>query len=270
MMNASRLALGALGLAILAACSQNPGPPKEAVVATVNGSPITRATFEQYARGVTEKDLKDLTTEQRDALLDNLVRAAVVAAEAERSGLAARPEVAGTVEIQRLLILDRASAEDQLKDYKPSEEELRAEYDLQVGNMDKVEYQLAHIQVDKPEDAKMIIEQLGKGANFAALARQQSKDQNSREQGGALPWAPPSGMPASFATAVKSMKKGDVVASPLRTEQGWHVIRVADVRDATPPPMESVRDRMVRAVNEKKFSAWTDALVAKAKITKTP
>lgn len=269
-MNASRLALGALGLALLAACSQNPGPAKQDVVATVNGKALSRATFEQYVIGVTDRPLKDLTTEQRDTLLDNMVRAAVVSGEAERSGLANQPEVAGTLEIQRLLILDRAAAQEQLKDYKPSEEELRAEYDLRVGRMDKQEYLLAHIQVDSAAEAEKLIEQLGKGGNFAALARQNSKDASSSAEGGTLPWAGPSSMPTSFAAAVRELKKGDTMRTPVRTDVGWHVVRMIDMRDSVAPPLESVREQLVQALQEKKFTAWTDALVAKAKITKTP
>jgi peptidyl-prolyl cis-trans isomerase C len=270
MMNAARLALGALGLALLAACAQNPGPPKEEVIATIDGKAVSRDTFEQYVKGVADKPAAELTQVQRDTLLDNLVRAAVVAAEAERSGLSKRSEVAGTLEIQRLLILDRASAEQQLKDYKPSEEELKAEYDLAVSKRDKVQYLLSHIQVETPEAATKLIEQLGKGANFATLARAESKDANTREQGGALPWATPQGMPPSFATAVKTLKKGETSPTPLRTDKAWHVVRMLDVRDAVPPPMESVREELNQAVREKKFTAWTDGLVAKAKITKTP
>lgn len=268
-MNAPRLALAALGLAVLAACSQNPGSSQE-VVATVNGKALSRAAFEQYVKGVTDMALKDLTVEQRDTLLDNMVRAAVVSDEAERSGIATRPEVVGTLEIQRLLILDQAAAENHLKDYQPSEEELRAEYDLRVSRLEKVQYQLAHIQVDTTEEATKLIEQLGKGGNFATLARQHSRDQNSSADGGMLPWAVPSSMPASFAAAVKEMKKGDTLRTPLRTDVGWHVVRMLDVRDTVAPSLESVRDQMVQALRDKKFTAWTDSLVAKAKITKTP
>lgn len=269
-MNASRLALAALGLAVLAACSQNPGPSKQEVIATVNGKALSRSAFEQYVIGVTDRPLKDLTVEQRDTLLDNMVRAAVVSDEAERSGIARRPEVQGTLEIQRLLILDRAAAEEHLKDYQPSDEEVRAEYDLRVSLLEKVQYQLAHIQVDTTEEATLLIEQLNKGGNFATLARQFSKDQTSSADGGMLPWALPSGMPASFAAAVKEMKKGDTLRTPLRTDVGWHVVRLVDVRDTVAPTLDSVRDQMVQALRDKKFTAWTDALVAKAKITKSP
>jgi peptidyl-prolyl cis-trans isomerase C len=270
MMSVFRIALAALALAGLAACTQNPGLSKDEIVATVNGKPVSRNTFEQYAIGVASKPPAELTPEQRDTLLDNLVRAAVIADNAETSGLAARPEVAGTLDIQRLRILERASAEEYLKDRTPSEEELKAEYDLRVAGMDKMQYRLSHIQVATSEEAQKLIEQLGKGANFAALAREHSLDTNSKAEGGDLMWSGPSGMPASFATAINELKKGETGKTPLRSDVGWHVVKLVDAREAQAPPFESVREQLVQAVREKQFTAFTDGLVEKAKITKTP
>jgi peptidyl-prolyl cis-trans isomerase C len=271
MMNPSRhLLLAALGLAALAACSQNPAPPKEDVVATIDGKPVSRNTFEQYVAGVVSKPVAELSVAERDELLETLVRASVVAAEAERSGIAARPEVAGTLDIQRLTILERASAAEYLKDRTPSEEELRAEYDLRVAQMDKIQYRLSHIQLATAEEAIAVIAQLDKGANFVTLARQLSQDPDSREQGGELPWTGPGNMPESFAVAVQTMKKGETTRTPLRSEVGWHVVRLGESRDAEAPPFDSVRQQVVQAVEAKVYQAWTDSLVAKAKITKTP
>lgn len=267
-MNAVRLPLAALGLALLAACTQNPAPSADEVIATVDGKPLSRNTFEQYVAGVVGKPVSELPKEEQDELLETLVRAAVVAAEAERSGIAARPEVAGTLDIQRLTILERASAENYLKDRNPSEEELRAEYDLRVQQLDKMEYRLSHIQVETSEAAQLIIDQLGRGANFTSLASQLSIDANSREVGGDLQWAGPSSMPESFAVAVVSMKKGETFGTPLRSEVGWHVVRLTDSREAVTPAFESVRDQLVRSVHQKQFQAWTDSLVEKARITK--
>lgn len=269
-MSASRIALAALALAGLAACTQQPGMPKGEIIATINGKPVSRNTFEQYAVGVTSKPSAELTQEERDELLETLVRAAVVADNAETTGLAARPEVAGTLAIQRLELLERASAQDFLKDRTPSEEELRAEYDLRVGRMDKQQFRLAHIQVATVEEAQKLIEQLGKGGNFAALAREHSLDAGTKDQGGELVWAAPSGMPESFATAMKELKKGEVSKTPLRTDVGWHVVRMLESREAKAPPMEEVRDQLLQAVRQKQFQAFTDSLVEKAKITKTP
>lgn len=269
-MNASRLVVAVLGLGALAACSQSSSPPASEVVATVDGKPVLRNTFEQYVAGVTGKPVEELTILQRDTALDNLVRAVVVANESERSGLAARPEVAGTLELQRLVILERASAENHLKDRTPSEEELRAEYDLAVAEMGKTQYRLGHILVDTQQAATALITQLNGGANFAALAKANSRDSTSSEQGGDLPWATPNGMPASFAAAVKEMKKGEVFKTPLRTDAGWHVVRLLETRDTVPPPFESVQQELIEKVRDKQYQAYTDSLVEKAKITKTP
>ena len=87
--------------------------------------------------------------------------------------------------------------------------------------------------------------------------------------GGELPWASPRGMPPSFAAAVKEMKKGEVFKTPVRTDAGWHVVRLLDSRDAVPPPFENVQQDLVESVRNKQFTAYTDSLVEKAKITKT-
>ena len=269
-MTSSRLLLAALAVAALAACSQKPTAPKEDLVATVDGVPVTRNTFEQYVAGVTEKPVSEVPEEQRKELLDTLVRAYVVAAEAQRSGIAAKPEVAATLEIQRLTILQRATGQDMFKDKKPSEEELRAEYDLRVAKLDKTQYHLSHIVVATPEEATQLIAQLDKGAKFAALASQYSLDNNSKARGGDLSWVQPSGMPPSFVVAVREMKKGQVYKTPLKTDLGWHVVQLVDTREAVAPPFENVQDALVQAVHEKQFDAWIDGLIAKSKITKTP
>src|SRR5690606_32687074 len=151
-------------------------------VAVIDGKPLSRNTFEQYVAGVTNKPVSEVTPEERDELLDSLVRAAVVEAEAERSGITARPEVAAALDIQRLTIVQRATAEDVVKVRQPSEQELRAEYDLRVAALGNTEYRLSHIAVETAEAATALIEQLNKGANFANLARDNSLDNNTKAQ----------------------------------------------------------------------------------------
>jgi len=269
-MNASRLLLAALAAAALAACTQQPATPKDQVVATIDGKPLSRNTFEQYVTGVTERPLAEVSEAEQAELLDGLVRANVVAAEAERSGLTKRPEVAAALEIQRLTILQRAAGQDLLKNRQPSEDELQAEYDLRVATMDKTQYRLSHIAVDSAEAATKLIEQLDKGANFAALAREHSLDNNTKAEGGDLLWSTPSGMPPTFAVAIRDLKKGEYSKTPLRTDVAWHVVRLTDSRDATAPPFANVRDQLVQAVQQKQFEAWVDGLMTKAKVTKTP
>src|SRR4051794_14851568 len=116
--------LATLAVALLAAaCSQKPAATTAKVdtVATVDGKAISRDTYNQFAKGVANKPAEDLTVEQRKQLLDNLVRAEVVAADAERSGLAAKDEIRFALEMARLQILQRASSQAYLKDRAPSD-----------------------------------------------------------------------------------------------------------------------------------------------------
>jgi peptidyl-prolyl cis-trans isomerase C len=151
-MNHSRLALVLLTLAALAACQ-----PKTAgtavndnspAVATVNGAPITRSFFDFYIRGITGgKSPADLTAEQRGVALDNLVRAMVVADQANRDGLDKSGDSAYMLELARLNVLQQAMQERYLKDRQPTEQELRAEYETQLAAMPKTEYHARHILV---------------------------------------------------------------------------------------------------------------------------
>ncbi len=272
-MSSTRLILATLAVAALAAaCSQKAAAPatKEKSVATVDGKSISSNTFTQYVKGAASKPPEDLTPEQRGQLLDNLVRAEVVAQEAERNGTAAKDETRALLDMARLQILQRASAEQYLKDRPASDQELRAEYDLRIAQLPKLRYRASHILVGTEDAAKALIAQLQKGASFEQLAKANSTDAGSKDKGGDLNWFTPDSMTPPFAEAVQKLKKGETTAAPVKTEFGWHVIRLTDTADNPPPPFESVKDRISQLVQEKKFGAYVDSLLAKAKVTKTP
>jgi len=258
---------------LLAACAQKPSSTGPAAkvdnVAVVNGRPISRNTYNFYVKGVAGKPAEDLTPEQRAELLDNLIRGEVIASAAEKAGIATQDETRAVMDLSRLQILQQASSQSYLKDRKASEEELQAEYGLQVGSMAKTQYRASHILVPTQEAATKVIDELNKGASFAQLARRVSTDAGSKVKGGDLDWFTPEGMTPPFAQAVQAMKKGEITRTPVQTTFGWHVIRLDDTREASPPPFDSVKDRLVQIVEGKKFKAYTDKLVSEAKIEKT-
>jgi peptidyl-prolyl cis-trans isomerase C len=145
---------------------------------------------------------------------------------------------------------------------------LQAEYDLQVGQLPKTQYRASHILVPSQAAAQKIIDELGKGASFADLAKRNSTDAGSKDRGGDLDWFSPEGMTPPFAKAVVAMKKGETTKVPVQTQFGWHVIRLVDTREQAPPPLDSVKDRLVQIVEAKKFKAYTDNLVTQAKVEK--
>jgi len=259
-------------LALLAACSKG-GPtadttkPADKPVATVNGTPISRAMFEYYAKSTAGKPAAELTAEQRAQLLDNLIRGEIIAEEAVKQGLDKTPDTASLLQLSRLEILQQAGATHYLEDKKPTDAELKAEYDAQVAGMPKTQYHARHILVASQDAAQKIIDQLKKGAKFEDLARKDSMD-SSKEQGGELGWFTPSNMVKPFADAVVQLKKGEITPAPVQSQYGWHVIQLEDTRDTPVPPLDQVKDRVSQLVETKKFRAYQDDLLKTAKVDK--
>ena len=260
-------------LALLAACSKG-GPtadttkPADKPVATVNGTPISRAMFEYYAKNTAGKPPTELSAEQRAQLLDNLIRGEIIAEESVKQGLDKTTDTASLLALSRLEILQQAGATHYLEDKKPSDADLKAEYDAQVAGMPKTQYRARHILVTSQEAAQKIIGELNKkGAKFEDLAKKDSMD-SSKEQGGELGWFTPSNMVKPFADAVVQLKKGEVTPTPVQSQYGWHVIQLEDTRDTPVPPLDQVKDRVSQLVETKKFRAYQDDLLKTAKVEK--
>ena len=261
-----KLLLTTTAVAVLAACAQKTDTDTDSV-ATVDGHSISRNTFEQYALGIAGKPAVDLTDDERKQILMSLVQAEVIASQAERDGIADREETRAAMDLSRLQILQRASQQAYLKDRRPSDEELHAEYDIQVALLGTTEYRASQILVDTEDAAKKIIAELKAGANFAQLAKTRSLDSRTRDNGGDLDWFTATEGP--LVEVIKSLKKGEFTPEPVKTQFGWHVIKVTDTRDVTPPAFDSVRDRLVQLVEQKKFKAYVDGLQSKAQVKTT-
>jgi len=270
-MNYSRLAPILLALAAVTACQPKSAgtitdnsPP----VATVNGAPISRNFYDFYIKGITGgKSPADITAEQRGLALDNLVRAQVVAEQADKDGLDKSGDSAYMLELARLNVLQQAMQDRYLKDRQPTEQELRAEYETQLAAMPKTEYHARHILVATEPFAQKIIERLDKGEKFDALAKSESMD-SSKNNGGDLGWFTPGRMVPEFAGAVMALKAGEYTHKPVQTQYGWHVIQLLETREVTPPPFEQVRQRLLQVVQAKKFREYQDELLRNAKVEK--
>jgi peptidyl-prolyl cis-trans isomerase C len=264
------------GLLALAGCQKKEAEPAAATapsatnpsLATVNGQPITQDFFEFYVRGISGKPSSELTQEQREQALDNLIRAKVIAAKAESDGLTKQAETASMMELQRLNILQQAASEKYLADKKPTDQELRSEYETQVAALPRLEYHARHILVATEDFAKKLVTQLEKGAKFEDLAKRESMD-GSKDQGGDLSWFTPDRMVKPFSDAVVSLKPGEYTHQPVQTQYGWHVIKLEETRDLQAPAFDSVKQRLEQMVQAKKFKAYADDLMKTAKVEKT-
>jgi peptidyl-prolyl cis-trans isomerase C len=138
-------------------------------------------------------------------------------------------------------------------------------YDDAVKQMGgEKEVRARHILVATEEEAKAIVEDLKKGGDFAEIAKQKSKD-TSAAQGGDLDYFTKSQMVPEFAEAAFKMEKGQV-SEPVKTQFGWHVIKVEDMRDKQPPPFESVKGQIETYLTRKAQAEFVAKLRQDAKI----
>jgi peptidyl-prolyl cis-trans isomerase C len=122
-----------------------------------------------------------------------------------------------------------------------------------------------HILLDSEADAKATIAKIKGGAKFEELAKT-SKDSGSAANGGDLDWAPPSAFPKPFSDAFVNLQKGQVTENPVQTPNGWHVIKVDDIRATKLPALEEVKPQVEESLQQRKLQAYQEDLLKKAKV----
>jgi peptidyl-prolyl cis-trans isomerase C len=257
-----------LGAMSLAGCHPNSATPAADIVATVNGTTISRELYNFYVKTANQgKDPATLTQQQKEEALDTLVKAELVVQQADKNGISKDSQTADMVELSRLNAIQQAFSENFVKENKPTDEELKKEYDADVAQMAHTEYHVAHILMPSADAASKVIADLDKGAKFEDVAHKASSD-SSKDQGGDLGWMTPDRMVKPFADTMVALKPGEYTHVSVQTQYGWHVIKLLDTRPLAPPAFDSVKDRVVQIVLQKKYKAYVDGLLAKAQIDK--
>ena len=234
--------------------------------AIVNGKAIPSARVDEFITVLTQQGRPD-TPELRKAVRDELIAREIFVQEAEKKGLTRSTDIARQLEQTRQDILIRAVIRDHLKNNPVTDAEIKAEYDkLAKGAAggDK-EYRARHILVESESEAKSIIEQLKKGAKFEELAKK-SKDPGSAANGGDLDWNGPDTFVKPFSEAMVRLQKGQTTEAPVKTDFGWHVIRLDDVREPAPPPLEQVGPQIKQELERRRVQTLQTDLRAKARV----
>lgn len=233
-------------------------------VAIVNGVPISKAAFDQYAQQLRGKAKVD-SPEASKSLVEQLVLEELLVQEAHKQKLADDPQVKQQLEMIQRNVLASTVVRKMLSANAPSEETIKKEYDTAAAAMKGKEYKASHILVDSEEKAKEVIEELKKGGKFAELAKTKSSD-SSAANGGDLGWFSPSMMVPPFAQAVAKLEKGKYSEQPVQTPFGWHVILLEDTRDATPPSLEELKPQITQMLQSKLVNDYLEKLKSGAKI----
>jgi peptidyl-prolyl cis-trans isomerase C len=263
------IAMTACGKGQQAAAPAAPEKPAIPPVATVDGTPITRAQYDTYLKSLLQgRPTTELTTEQKGQVLDEMINMELLASQGVKDGVDKDPDVAARLDVLRMRVLADAESQKYLKGKEPTDEELHAEYDTAIAAMDKTEYHAKHILVATQAQAEAVIKKIKGGAKFEDVAKAESTD-GSKNNGGDLGWFSLSRMAKPFAEAVKGLKKGEMTNVPVQTQFGWHVIKLEDTRETAPPPFEQVKQQVGNGVVQKKLQAYVETLKKAAKIDKT-
>lgn len=260
--------LSALILLALAPLAQAQTPTPAADVskplAVVNGKEIPALYGELVRREMAQgqPDSPQLDAQVRESLinLELLSRAAL------DKGLDKDPRMAAALDIRRKDQLAKAYLEDYIKAHPVGDAEIQAMYDKAKASPMEPEYKARHILVKTEAEAKKIIADLGKKAKFEDLARKLSKDPGSAKNGGALDWTDRRAFVPEFSEALAGLKKGETTKTPVKTQFGYHVIRVDDTRQPTLPPLDAVRGEITKQLQQQRVRDAISAARAGAKI----
>jgi peptidyl-prolyl cis-trans isomerase C len=255
-------------------------------VAVVNGKPIPKARLDLLQNQVkqqAERLGRPVPPDMDKQLREELINREILAQEAEREGIPGTPEFRDQMELMRQSVMINLMLVNYLKQHPVSDADAKADYDRHIKDMASQaggkEYKASHILLPVAKDgsdaaavkakAKDLIAQLKKGAKFADLAKKYSKDPGSAASGGELGWANPKTYVPEFGDALIKLNKGQVTETPVKTQYGYHIIQLEDIRDVkppTPPAFDAVKPQIVQQLEQKKAVDFEKELHDKAKI----
>jgi peptidyl-prolyl cis-trans isomerase C len=234
-------------------------------IAIVNGKAVPKSRLDALAQQVA-KSGRPVTPEVQQQMRDAVITREVFAQEAEKLGLMASDDYKNQMEIARQTVLITVLMDDFKKKNAVTDTELKAEYDKFAAANGGKEYKARHILVEKEADAKAIIASIKKGGKFEDIAKKQSKDPGSGANGGDLDWANPSSYVAEFTEALLKLTKGQMAESPVKTQFGFHIIRVDDIRNAQLPAFEELKPQIAQQLDQQRLGAYQQGLREKAKV----
>lgn len=259
----NKLFFPALATAALLAALAVPAQAQN--LAIVNGKPIPLTRVDALAQQVARSG-RQVTPEMMDELKKAVVDRELLVQEAQKMGLDNSQDFKTQMEFTRDALLIRELVTNFQKTNPVTDAEVQAEYDKFVATNSGKEYRARHILVEKEDEAKAIIASLKKGGKFDAIAKKQSKDPGSGANGGDLDWAAPGNYVKEFSDALVKLAKGKYTETPVKTQFGYHVIRLDDVRDAQLPKLDDIKPQITQQIGQQKLVKFQDDLRAKAKI----
>ena len=235
----------------------------DAVVAVVNGKEITQDSLNKYL-SVVQRSADPKKSDPR-AALDDLVATELALQEASKTDILSREDVKQRIEDFTRNVLLTTWTKEKVEAFEVSDEDLQKTYDDRVKKDADDEFKARHILLKTEDEAKAVIKEIADGGKFEDVAKAKSTGP-SAANGGDLGWFKSSTMVKPFADAVKTMKKEGVSAEPVKTQFGWHVIKLEDTRPAKLPALDTLKPQLKRMMAQQMMMEYMDKMKETADI----
>ena len=252
-------------LIALAILSMAPSAYAADTLATVNGKVIKNSTYEALTKDAEARGQK-IDAQVKQAITIKLINLELAYQEAQRIGLDKQAEYLVNEDLAKHEILSSLFIQDFLKKNPITESATKNAYDEYKKVYGEKEYSARHILVKTESEAKDIIAQLGKGGDFAKIAKEKSLAPEAKENGGDLGWFSPASLVKPLSDVAINLQKGSVSSNPVQTQFGWHVIKLIDSRAAQPLPYDKVKGNLQEKIQQRNVEKMMAELRTKAKI----
>jgi peptidyl-prolyl cis-trans isomerase C len=234
-------------------------------IAIVNGKavPSSRVAVLEQQIAASGRQVDDATRAQ---IKEEVILREVFMQEAVKRGVAGTEDYKNQMELARQTILIRSLFADYQKKNPVTDADLKGEYDKFSAANGGKEYRARHILVEKEDEAKALIAAIKGGAKFEEQAKAKSKDPGSGANGGDLDWANAASYVTEFSEAMIKLEKGQMTDTPVKSQFGFHIIRVDDVRQAKLPSFEELKPQIAQQMQQQKLAEFQKSLREKAKI----
>lgn len=237
---------------------------------SVNGVKIQAKQLEDWVKNAVNNGAKD-SPELRQSILNELVVREAVLQDVKKTGLATRGDNDFKVKVAQQNVLMDLWFADYFQKHPIKESDLRADYERQANltkeGRNSNEYKVSQIFVASEKEAEDLIVRINSGASFETVAREKSLDKASAASGGAVNWALPDQMMAPIGDAVVALTKGKMTSKPVKSQNGWHIVRLDDVRRFKLPAFEDVKQNIAQGMIQKQRQEAVAELVKKSNIT---
>jgi peptidyl-prolyl cis-trans isomerase C len=233
-------------------------------IAVVNGKPVPKSRADLLLSQVS-KGGQAVTPEVEAQVKDEVVLREIFMQAAEKAGIPQTADYKAQMELARQSLMIRALFADYAKKNPVTEDAAKAEYEKFKAAGSGTEYHARHILVENEDQAKALIVKIKAGAKFEDLAKAESKDPGSADKGGDLDWANGNSYVPEFTAALAQLKKGEMTETPVKSQFGYHIIKLEDTRQATFPAFDDVKAQIMQRMEQQKVAEYQGKLKEAAK-----